>query len=50
LSIELDSKELEGAQLSHARDRLAALDGDLELDGGHASARIPYARVAAATP
>jgi signal transduction histidine kinase len=42
LSIELDSDALEGTQLSHAHDRLAALDGDLELDGGHASARIPY--------
>jgi hypothetical protein len=49
LSIELESEALWGAQLSHARDRLAVLDGDLALDGGHASARIPYAAARAAT-
>lgn len=46
LSIELISEELDGSQLTHARDRIAALDGDLSIDGRHASAHIPCAAVA----
>jgi signal transduction histidine kinase len=42
LSIEVNGVEVEGRQLSHARDRVAALDGDVTLDGRRASARIPY--------
>jgi signal transduction histidine kinase len=49
LSIELISEELDGSRLTDARDRIAALDGDLALDGRRASARIPYAAMAAPT-
>jgi signal transduction histidine kinase len=42
LAIELAADVVDGAKLSHARDRIAALDGDLALDGGRISARIPY--------
>ena len=41
LTIELDADAVDGAQLSHARDRIAALDGELSLEGGHVSARMP---------
>jgi signal transduction histidine kinase len=42
LSIEVNGVEVDGGQLSHARDRIAALNGDVTLDGRRASARIPY--------
>jgi signal transduction histidine kinase len=42
LTIELAAEALDGAKLSHPRDRIAALDGELAVDGGHASAGIPY--------
>ena len=43
LTIELDADAVDGAQLSHAGDRIAALDGELAVEGGHVSTRIPYA-------
>jgi signal transduction histidine kinase len=42
LAIELAIETVDGAKLSHARDRIAALDGELAVEGGHVSARIPY--------
>jgi signal transduction histidine kinase len=42
LTIELAAEAVDGAKLSHARDRVAALDGELAVDGGRVSARIPY--------
>jgi signal transduction histidine kinase len=45
LTIELGAEAVDSAQLSHARDRIAALDGELAVEGGHVSARIPYAAV-----
>jgi signal transduction histidine kinase len=42
LTIELDTEAVDGAQLSHARDRIAALDGELAVEGCHVSSRIPY--------
>ena len=41
LTIELGAEAVDGARLSHARDRIAALDGELAVDGGRVSARIP---------
>jgi signal transduction histidine kinase len=41
LTIELDADAVDGARLSHARDRIAALDGELAVEGGHVSTRIP---------
>jgi signal transduction histidine kinase len=42
LTIELAAEALDGAKLSHPRDRIAALDGELAVEGGRASAEIPY--------
>jgi signal transduction histidine kinase len=42
LTIELAAEAVDGAKLSHAGDRIAALDGELAVEGGHVSARIPY--------
>jgi signal transduction histidine kinase len=41
LTIELAAEAVDGAKLSHARDRIGALDGELALDGGRVNARIP---------
>jgi signal transduction histidine kinase len=51
LTIELAADAVDGAKLLHARDRIAALDGELAVGGGHVSARIPYtARAARGSP
>jgi signal transduction histidine kinase len=42
LTIELAAEAVDGANLSHARDRIAALDGELAVEGARVSARIPY--------
>ena len=42
LTIEVAAEAVEGAKLSHAYDRIAALDGALAVEGGDVSARIPY--------
>jgi signal transduction histidine kinase len=42
LMIELAADAVDGAKLSHPRDRIAALDGELAVEGGHVSTRIPY--------
>jgi signal transduction histidine kinase len=42
LTIELAAEAVDGPQLSHASDRIAALDGELAVDGGRVNARIPY--------
>jgi signal transduction histidine kinase len=42
LTIELAAEAVDGAKLAHPRDRIAALDGELALEGDHVSARIPY--------
>jgi signal transduction histidine kinase len=42
LTIELAAETLDGPKLVHARDRIAALNGELAVEGGHVSARIPY--------
>jgi signal transduction histidine kinase len=41
LTIEL-ADAADSAKLSHPRDRIAALDGELAVESGHVSARIPY--------
>jgi hypothetical protein len=42
LTIELAAEVVDGAKLSHPRDRIAALDGELAVAGGHVRTRIPY--------
>jgi signal transduction histidine kinase len=42
LAIELAADALDAANLSHPGDRIAALDGELAVAGGHVSTRIPY--------
>jgi signal transduction histidine kinase len=42
LTIELAAEAPDGARLSHPRDRIAALDGELVVEGDHLTARIPY--------
>jgi signal transduction histidine kinase len=42
LAIELAADTLEAANLSHPGDRIAALDGELAVEDGHVSTRIPY--------
>jgi hypothetical protein len=42
LTIELAAEALDAAKLSHPRDRIAALDGEVAVEVGHISARIPY--------
>jgi hypothetical protein len=42
LTIELAAEAPDGAKLSHPHDRIAALDGELVLEGDHLTARIPY--------
>jgi signal transduction histidine kinase len=42
LAVEVAGIELDSGRLSRARDRVAALDGELSLETGRASARIPY--------
>jgi signal transduction histidine kinase len=41
LTIELAAEALDGANLSHARDRIAALDGEVAVEGDRVSAWIP---------
>jgi signal transduction histidine kinase len=41
LTIDLAAGAVDSANLSHPRDRIGALDGELAVDGGHVRARIP---------
>jgi signal transduction histidine kinase len=43
LAIELAAATIDATKLSHARDRIAALDGELAVEGGRVSARVACA-------